>query len=253
MDRIVDFPLLVFAISLIALWLAAQIGNALGRRGRLLDEAARTDFDVIRTAIFTLLALIVGFTFSMAVNRYDQRKNLEEAEANAIGTEYIRVDLLPTPTAASVQGLLRRYLDLRLSFYRARDEAQLEQIDAETTKLENELWSEVKTPGEAQPTPLAALVVSGMNDVLNSQGYTQAAWWNRLPAEAWSLMAVVALCGNLLLGYGARRSHILLFLAFSLTVSTAFFLIADIDSPRKGVIRIAPQNLMSLSRSLSGG
>jgi len=253
MNRIVDFPLLVFAISLITLWLAAQIGNALRERGRRIDEAARADLDVVRTATFTLLALIVGFTFSMAVNRYDQRKNLEEAEANAIGTEFIRVNLLPATAATSVQGLLRKYLDQRMSFYTARDEAQLEQVDAETTKLENELWSEVQTAAGAQPTPLAALVVSGMNDVLNSQGYTQAAWWNRLPAEAWGMMAIVAVCGNLLLGYGARRSHALLFLAFSLTVSTAFFLIADIDSPRKGVIRIAPQNLISLSQSLGGG
>jgi hypothetical protein len=97
-----------------------------------------------------------------------------------------------------------------------------------------------------------ALVVSGMNDVLNSQGYTQAAWWNRIPIAAWGLMLLIAVCSNLLVGYGARNSRMerFLLLVLPLVVSISFFLIADIDSPRGGVIRTNPQNLLSLSESL---
>jgi hypothetical protein len=91
-----------------------------------------------------------------------------------------------------------------------------------------------------------------MNDVLNSQGYTQAAWWNRIPFAAWCLMLAIAICANVLVGFGARRitAEAILLPVLPLIVSIAFFLIADIDSPRRGVIRVNPQNLVSLSQSL---
>ena len=97
-----------------------------------------------------------------------------------------------------------------------------------------------------------ALAVAGMNDVLNSQGYTQAAWWNRIPVSAWGLMILIGIFCNLLIGYGARHaeSHRFLFLVLPLVVSISFFLIADIDSPRGGVIQVRPQNLDSLAQSL---
>ena len=84
------------------------------------------------------------------------------------------------------------------------NEQGLRQIDANTAQLQTQLWSAVKTSAAAQPTAIAALVVSGMNDVLNAQGYTQAAWWNRIPSAAWGLMVAIAICCNLLVGYGAR-------------------------------------------------
>jgi hypothetical protein len=187
----------------------------------------------------------------MAVSRYDQRKNYEEAEANAIGTEYVRADLLPTAEATKVRKLLRGYLDQRVLFYTTRDAQHLRQIDTNTTQLQNELWSTVEVGAGAQPTPTIALAVSGMNDVLNSQGYTQAAWWNRIPVAAWGLMAAIAIGCNLLVGYGAHRTNGRLFLVLPLAVSVSFFLIADIDTPRAGVIRVQPQNLISLSLTLS--
>jgi hypothetical protein len=91
-----------------------------------------------------------------------------------------------------------------------------------------------------------------MNDVLNSQGYTQAALWNRIPLAAWGLMAAIAICANLLVGYGARRAEAerTLMLVLPFVVSISFLLIADIDSPRGGVILVKPQNLVSLAESI---
>ena len=221
-----------------------------GRRIRPLRDDERGDFSVVLTSTLTLLALIIGFTFSMAVNRYEQRKNCEAAEANMIGTEYFRADFLPGEDAAKIRELLRKYLDQRILFYTTRDEAQLVQIDGDTAKLQNALWSSVQTASSAQPTPMSALTVSSMNEILNSAGRTQSAWWNRVPIEAWALMAAIAICSNLLLGYLARRAGALLILISALTVSIAFFLISDIDSPRGGVIRILPQNLINLSGSI---
>jgi len=244
-----NYPVPFSLLLLVLLWLAARIGTFLRARSPLKDDE-REDFGVVQAATLTLLGLIIGFSFSMAVGRYDLRKNYEEAEANAIGTEYFRAGLLPATDAAVVRTLLRKYLELRVLFYRSRSASG--QINQDTTRLQAEMWAAVQAPAVARPTPLNALAVSGMNDVLNSQGYTQAAWWNRIPVAAWTLMILIAGCSNLLVGYGERsalaRSPLLFVLP--LVVSISFLLIADIDSPSGGLIRIAPQNLESLSRSL---
>src|SRR5271169_6838672 len=120
MNRISDFPLLVFALSIVGLWLSAKIGGSIRDRQRNKEKEGREDFDSIMAAILTLLALIIGFSFSMAVNRYDQRKNYEEEEANAIGTEYVRADFLPSADAAKARALLKDYLDQRILFYNTR-------------------------------------------------------------------------------------------------------------------------------------
>ncbi len=186
----------------------------------------------------------------MALGRYDQRKNCEAAEANASGTEYLRVDLLPAAHVAKVRVLLLDYLDQRVSFYNTRDEQRLLQIEALTAKLKAELWFAVETSAVEQAGYVAAMAVAGMNDVLNSQGYTQAAWWNRIPYSAWTLMAAIAICSNVLIGFRTRNNRPVLLLILPLVVSIAFLLIADIDEPRGGLIRVIPQNLLSLSQSL---
>lgn len=246
------YPLLLFPVSFLALWLAAWLGTSRFKGLKSHVHAEREAFGVIQGATLTLLGLIIGFTFSMALGRYDQRKNLEEEEANAIGTEYLRADLLPAADGAKVRALLLAYLDQRALFYRSRDEVQLQQIDAQTAKVQAELWSAVRAPAFAQPTPVVALAVAGMNDVLNAQGYTQAAWLNRIPAAAWALMVAIAFCATLLVGIGARSASAdsRLIVVLPVIVSIAFFLIADIDSPRRGMIQVVPQNLLSLSRSL---
>ena len=246
--RLTDFPLLVFVTSLVLLMFSLWAGARLLRRWFVPSDNMREDFGIVLGASLTLLGLLVGFSFSMAVSRYDQRKSLEEAEANAIGTEYLRADLLPDADAAKVRALLHAYFEQRILFYTVRDPDRLREIDARTTALQTEMWAAVAAPAKAAPTPTAALVAMGMNDVLNSQGYTQAAWWNRIPPAAWLLMTVIAVCCHVLVGYGARnaKEEITLLIVLPLILSISFFLIADIDSPRRGVIRVQPQNLMSI-------
>jgi hypothetical protein len=252
MNQIVRYPLLVLALGLVTLWLSAKIGAFFRRRRQKSEETEREDFGVVVAGTMTLLALIIGFSFSMASSRYDQRKNLEESEANAIGTEYVRADFLPAADATRVRTLLKSYLDQRVLFYETRNDRKLRQIDATTAQLETDLWSAVRVPAEAQPTPVVTIAVTGMNDVLNSKGYAQAAWLNRIPIAAWGLMVAIGICCNLLIGYGARRGEakgVLLFV-LPLIVSISFALIANIDSPRGGIVRVHPQNLINLSQSL---
>jgi len=246
MSSILDSPLFVFIVSLIAQWLAAYFGDFLRRRGGAVRKDEREDFDNVQIGVLTFLAIIIGFSFAMAVTRYDQRIKYEEAEANAIGTEYARANLLPADSAASVRELLRAYLDQRIAFY--HDQRQVS--DADKARLQAELWSAILPAARAQPNEVTALAVSGMNDVLNSQGYTQAAWWDRIPIEAWVLMGLIAVSCNLMIGYNERRKRVVLLIVLPVIVSVSFLLIADIDSPQGGIIRVPPQNLISLSQSI---
>jgi hypothetical protein len=250
--RLTDYPAAVFVVAFLVLWLAAWFGASVLRKRRSLTGEVRDDFGVIVAATLTLLGLIIGFSFSMATGRYDQRKNLEEEEANAIGTEYLRAELLPAVDAAKVKALLVDYTGQRILFYTTRDSEVLAAAGTRTAQLQDELWKAVRGPAAALPTPLSALAVAGMNDVLNAQGYTQAAWWNRIPHAAWGLMAIIAIFCNVMVGFGMRdiRAEGFLLTILPLVVAISFFLIADIDSPRAGVIRVAPQNLLSLAESL---
>ncbi len=185
MSNLSRSPFLISAISFLVMWCSARIGAYFRKRQRNLGDDARQDLDLIVASTLTLLGLIIGFSFSMAINRYDLRKNYEEAEANAIGTEYVRADFLPPADGAKVRELLREYLVQRVAFYQARDDQPLQKINAVTAQLQNELWLVVQSAAKAQPTPISALLVSGMNDVLNSQGYTQAGVVE--PNPTWSM------------------------------------------------------------------
>ncbi len=245
------YPIILFVVSFLVLWLSAHTGRLLARALHVRLTEHIEVLAVIQGATLTLLGLIIGFSFSMALGRYDQRKNYEEEEANAIGTEYLRADFLPEGAAADVRRQLRDYLDLRIEYYTTRGMEQLDDINLRTGATQSKLWATIRGPVAAQPTTVLALVAAGMNDVLNTQGYTQAAWLNRIPAAAWALLSAIAICATMLLGLGAKKtvpSRIQPVLP--LVISIAFFLIADIDSPRRGVIRVVPQNLVSLAQSL---
>jgi hypothetical protein len=247
-----EHPFLILAASLVSFSVAAWAGASFRAqlRGKKEDTESHEDLVFVLSATLTLLGLIIGFSFSMAVGRYEQRKNYEEDEASAIGTEYVRADLLPAASAAKVRALLINYLDERILYYRTRDDLERRVINARSAELQGQLWSVVTPPSLAQPTPVSALVLSGMNDVLNSRGYTQASWWNRIPVGAWVLLVSISFFCNALVGYAAQGKGAFRLLILPIALSISLFLIADIDSPIYGIINIRPNNLESLAESL---
>jgi hypothetical protein len=250
MKALFNHPLFIAVAALLVMWGAAQFGARFSKVRQIVATEFE-EFNLVLGATLTLLGLIVGFAFSMAVGRYDQRKNYEEEEANAIGTEYVRADLLPPADGDKVRALLKQYLAKRIEFYQAGGWDGLAKIDSQTAQLQNQMWSVVADAVKAQPTAVAALAVSGMNDVLNRQGYTQASWWNRIPVAAWAFIVAIAVCCNLLMGFAARDVKARrLFMVLPVVLAIAFLLLSDLDSPRGGIIRVAPQNLLTLSDSL---
>ena len=262
MHWLLDHPLPLLLASFALLWGATRFGAALRLRHGLQDDARRGDFDIVLGATLTLLGLIVGFSFSMASNRYDQRKNLEEGEANAIGTAYARAALLPAADAETVRGLLKEYAGLRVRFYTSPDlrnylnaSLDLEErrsLYRETGRAQERLWAAVAVAASSAPSPVVALAVAATNDAINSQGYAQAAAWNRIPGGAWLLLYVLAIASAGMVGYRLRATppRPVLMLIQPGVVAISFFLIADIDCPRGGFIRVAPQNLVALEESL---
>ncbi|WP_250481067.1 hypothetical protein [Caballeronia sp. GAOx1] len=252
MTVFVDHPAVLFLVLLALFVGAVALGAFVLRRLAVLPEKDREDFVIIQTSTLTLLALLVGFSLSMAVNRYDLRKTLEESEANAIGTEYSRADLADAATGEKIKSALLRYTRLRLANYRTRAPEELAKIVRETANIEAELWQLATQVANGQPTPIGALVVAGMNDVLNSQDYSEAARINHIPLGAWYLMIIIALLGCVVQGYGAKGSlrKGLLITILPATVALSLALIADIDSPKGGLIRVEPRDLTRLMQSL---
>lgn len=251
MAQLISHPAGFFVLLLVIMTVATSLGALVLRRVRPIGAEIRDDFTIVQGATLTLLALLIGFTLSMAVGRYDQRKNLEEEEANAIGTEYLRADLIDGD-ADRIKALLSQYLDQRILYYQTRDRDALRKIATDTAAIEDQMWDAVRGAARKAPTPITALAVAGMNDVINSQGYSEAAWLNRIPVAAWGLMIVIAFFSSLLQGYGSRtkgaRSFVLM--VVPLTVSLSLALISDIDSPRGGLILVKPQNLLNVQASL---
>jgi hypothetical protein len=243
----IDNPFIVFVVALTAQLGAAVLGDRLCRTWWPVNKLEREDLNTALTATLTLLALVIGFSFSMAGSRYDQRKNCEEAEASAIGTEYLRADLLPPDNATKVRSLLEKYVSQRIAFYTGAASGAVE----DPARLETEMWLPVVHAATTQASPVTALAASGMNDVLNTKGFTQAAWANRIPNPAWVMMGLIAIFANLLLGYRARSTGILALMVVPVVTSVAFFLIADIDSPWGGVIHVTPNNLMAVAQTMN--
>src|SRR5215469_11847857 len=115
-----DYELLFLLFSFLCFWTMTWMGGFFRKRKQKLEGEDREEFLFILGGTLTLLGLIIGFTFSIAVSRYDLRKQYEEQEANTIGTEYSRADLLPPADAAKVHSLLRSYLDQRILHYETR-------------------------------------------------------------------------------------------------------------------------------------
>jgi len=139
MHDLIRHPAILFVVLLLFMGVATAIGALLLRRIWPIAKENRDDFNIIQGATLTLLALLIGFTLSMAVGRYDQRKNLEEEEANAIGTEYLRVELMAAD-APAIKRLLGQYLEQRILYYQTRDRAKVQEIENKTARVEAEMW-----------------------------------------------------------------------------------------------------------------
>lgn len=249
---LIDKPLPFFILCLAIMLISARGGLYWRKRRGPMSDDERDELNLILTSALTLLALIIGFSFSMAVGRYDLRKNDEATEANAIGTEYLRSGLLGTPDASRVRQLLQQYIDERIASYEGTSVSDIRGLTASTRALQNEMWVIVEREARKRPNSVNALVATGMNDVIDSEGLSTAAWANRIPVEAWLLMLAIAVCCCALIGYDTKLATLMVggHLILPVLIAISFYLIADLDSAQHGLIRVTPENLIATSQSM---
>jgi len=220
----------------------------LGRRialGRLAQdpEGARQGLAVVEGAVFSLLGLLLAFTFSGAATRFEGRRHLIVEEANNIGTAWLRIDVLPAPAQPSLRELLRQYLDSRLEMYRKlADVAAAKAELARTLKLQGEIWSNaVAACRNAGSSPVHTLLLSALNPMFDITTTRTEAMKNHPPLIIFVMIGGLSLAASLLAGYGmagGKARSWIHFLGFAAVMTLTIYVIVDIEYPRFGLFRV---------------
>lgn len=237
--------------------LLLEVGRRIGlRRRRKNPEGAAKEGGAVEAAIFGLMGLLIAFTFSGAASRFDDRRHLITQEANAIGTFYLRLDLLPAESQSPLRDKMRQYLDARLAYYAKiseQDEAKAELARANSLQLA--IWrAAVAACQKAGTASVMTLVLSAANDMIDITTTRGMSHLMHPPPVIFAMLGVLVLVSSLLAGYGMAASgtrnwlHMLIFAAM---LAIAVYVILDLEYPRFGLIRVtaADQVLVDLRQS----
>src|SRR5882724_3697115 len=254
----------VFFGAIFALLLATgiivllEVGRRIGARRLAKEgETAAKGFGAIESAVFALLGLILAFSFSGALARFDARRHLVVAEANDIGTAFLRIDLLPTDAQAPMRDLFRRYLDSRIETYRKLPDMEAAQAElARSLKLQSEIWSMAVSSSQKSATPQAMMVLlpalNAMIDITTTR--TEAAILHS-PPIIWVMLGTLTFACALFAGYDmAGRKHLNLLHsgAFAVVLAVTVYVIIDLEYPRIGLIQMSDSDrvLVQLRESM---
>jgi hypothetical protein len=245
----------VFALPGLLLIGCAEVGFRLGLRLYSAGDAARKhQIAGIQAALFGLLGLLLGFTFAMAVARYEARRDLVVKEANAIGTTFLRASLLPEAHRAPVEDLLRRYVEVRVTWQPlAADPVKLAEGLRLSADIQRQLWQHAVVAAHEAPTPIVETFVTALNETIDTEAERLAAGYNRIPGTVWLLLLIVASLGCVTSTYdaGAEGSRSAFSsIVFPLLVAVVIMLISDLADPRRGLIRTTQQPLVDLQQAI---
>lgn len=237
---------------------AFEVGYRAGRRtSTRVDEAPRSQLFGVQASILALLALLLGFTFSLSIARHDVRQEAVLEEANAIGTAYLRTTLIDDPRGARMREALRRYVDERVSPF-TTDKLDAGRVRAAVERSEaihEELWKDATAAArEAPQAHPPALLVQALNDVIDIHAKRIAHSRNHVPPIVLILLVTVAVLAMGYVGYGfglvehhgAMSAGVLVVL-----VAAILMVVLDLDSPQAGIIRVNQQAMFDLQRSLA--
>ena len=234
-----------------------EVGRRLGKRRLARDpEGVKEGKGAIEGAVFGLLGLLLAFTFTGAASRFDSRRELVAREANAIGTAYLRIDLLPPDAQPHLRDLFRRYLDSRITTFETLQD-RFERVDLERSNaLQQEIWKSAVAGCRASDTSGACLVVlPSMNEMFDITTTRLVAMQTHPPAIVFGMLGILMLASAVLAGYGmavARRRSWIHLVAFTLVMAATIYIIVDIEFPRVGLIRMtsSDQVMRDLRRSM---
>jgi len=238
--------------------LSGEIGYRLGRRPRKAPTVREeTQFVSIEVAVLALLSLLLGFTFAMALSRFELRKEMVVRESNAIGTAALRSQLLPASHQDEVSELFRRYVEIRLDavlrtkqFSPARRE-----LDAETTRLQARLWKIAATAAATDPrsVPLG-LFAHAVNELIDINAHRDVAVANHVPESVLLSLFGFAVLAAGILGYGNALAGARIrtpAAIYSVVVVLVILLILDLDRPQEGLARVSQESMIQLQTILN--
>jgi len=244
-------PGFFFALVFALLAVATFTGHRIRIRSQASVERESDSLKTLEGAILAMLGLLLGFTFSMALSRYDQRVQLEIAEANNLGTLWLRTSLLSEGARTAERALLRGYVPVRLKFLSAgTDAAQMDQTQRQTGNLQTQMWHVATAEANARRDPETALFVSALNDSIDATEKRTAALENRIPPTAWVLLLGLAAVASVVVGTGLRARSAWLRVLLPVVLSTALALVYDLDSPRSGLIRVQQQSMLRVQQQI---
>jgi hypothetical protein len=248
---------MVFLLLVALMFAFAELGYRLGMRLHVAkDEARKGQIGAIQGAVLGLLGLLLGFTFAMAVDRYDKRRSLVVQEANALGTTYLRASLLPDSHHAPVRDLLRRYVDIRLKYWPLIDDpVKFDEGKRLVEGLQVELWKHASEAAREAPNDITATFIESLNETIDTDAERIAAMRADIPGGVWFLLILVAAfgCATTSFGAGAHGVRSKLGSVFlPLLIAVVIVLIFDISHPRVGLIQVGQQPLVDLQQSIQG-
>jgi len=251
LDRIPIWGL--FIATVVVTLLAVEGGFRFGRYQHQHREPGQdAPVGAMVAATLGLLAFMLAFTFGMAGARFDARKQLALNEANAIGTAYLRAQLLQPPHSAEIQALLREYVDIRVAG--ATQKEKLAVALARSQELHRLLWSQAVTLSQKSSNPMVVgLFIQSLNEVidLHSKRIT-AGLRNRIPAIIWIVLYLLAIMAMIAMGYHsglASPSRSIVVLILTMAFSAVIYLTIDLDNPREGLLHVSQQAMFDLQQS----
>lgn len=243
---------LLLAVIFLTLTLAAYVGRMAGgtQTGSALAGSA-----VITGGTLTLSGLLIGFVFSVSLGGYSARGLAELRETQSVASAWQYTMLLPPATQRVVQPELKKYLDDRIHFFREETSTGGRGWSRMTEQHQRRLWQWVTPEAVRSPTAATASLLSAFNALMISQHQTRAAWKRQIPDAAWLLLIVFAASACFLVGHHIheRSAHHFYLLILPVLTSLVLFMIAEIDLPGQGIIRITPDDLEQLSDSIMAG
>jgi len=220
------------------------LGRMLGARAVARHGSVSSRAGSLEAAVFALLGLMIAFTFSGALERFDKRRAQAVDEANAIGTAYLRMDLLPASAQPKVRETFKAYVDARIATYRKMHDVEAAKGEyAHSLELQGRLWSQVVAAVQQRDARWQAeiVVIPAMNEMINFTTLRISATKIHPPWIIYLMLAVLALAAALLSGYqqgGEKDVDWLHKIGFALTVAITVYVILDVEYPRLGFVRI---------------
>ncbi len=239
----------------LALILVAHGGYLWGKHHRAKGgDKDTSQLSILQSSVLGILALLLGFTFSMAISRYELRVSLVVTEANAIGTTSLRAKMLPDPYRQTAATALRDYVDTRLEIYKATDPLEIVDEEAKERDLQNQLWAAATAAAKQDPHSIPiGLFIATLNDAIDTQAKRDAALRNHVPESALVLLMLVAACAMGMVGFGygwSDQPRVGQVMIISVVIALVILIIMDLDRPRRGFIRVGQQNMVALAETL---